>query len=77
MTTPAACGGGGGGGAAAAGPEQLQQLQAACQAAIKQSLNPLFKVHRVIQVASLPRTASNKVMRRLLKSEAAPAQSRL
>jgi acyl-coenzyme A synthetase/AMP-(fatty) acid ligase len=60
-----------------AGPEQLQQLQQACQAAIKQSLNPLFKVHKVVQVPSLPRTASNKVMRRMLKSPAGPGQSKL
>lgn len=56
---------------------RLQKVQQESQAAIKQALNPLFKVHKVVAVASLPRTASNKVMRRLLKSQAAPAQSRL
>lgn len=56
---------------------RLQKVQQECQAAIKQALNPLFKVHKVVAVASLPRTASNKVMRRLLKSQAVPAQSRL
>lgn len=56
---------------------RLQRVQQECQAAIKQALNPLFKVHKVVEVPSLPRTASNKVMRRLLKSQAAPAQSRL
>lgn len=66
-----AAGGGQGGGV------HLQRIQQDCQAAIKQALNPLFKVHKVVSVASLPRTASNKIMRRLLKSEAAPAQSRL
>jgi acetyl-CoA synthetase len=67
---------GGHGGGRVSGP-QLQQLQAACQNAIKQELNPLFKVHKVIQVDSLPRTASNKVMRRMLKSPAAPAASKM
>jgi acetyl-CoA synthetase len=64
------------GGGHVGGP-QLQQLHAACQTAIKQELNPLFKVHRVVQVDSLPRTASNKVMRRMLKSPAAPAASKM
>lgn len=46
--------------------EELKQL---LQQAIKQHLNPLFKVHDVVVVASLPRTASNKVMRRVLRDE--------
>jgi acyl-coenzyme A synthetase/AMP-(fatty) acid ligase len=77
-----------GGGTAAAGSDggvaggcvsasQLQQLHTACQNAIKQELNPLFKVQQVIQVDSLPRTASNKVMRRMLKSPAAPVASKM
>jgi len=37
------------------------------QAAIKEHLNPLFKIHDVVIVDSLPRTASNKVMRRVLR----------
>jgi len=32
-------------------------------------LNPLFKVHRAVEVPSLPRTASNKVMRRVLRDQ--------
>jgi acetyl-CoA synthetase len=32
-------------------------------------LNPLFKVHDVVVTESLPRTASNKLMRRTLRSE--------
>lgn len=58
-------------------PSELQQLHQACQEAIKKQLNPLFKVQRVVPIGSLPRTASNKVMRRLLRSEAAPANSKL
>ena len=37
------------------------------QDAIKRNLNPLFRVHDVVVVESLPRTASNKVMRRVLR----------
>lgn len=44
-------------------------LRAAMQEAIRTRLNPLFKIHDVVVVASLPRTASNKVMRRTLRAE--------
>lgn len=37
------------------------------QRAISAKLNPLFKIHDVIRVDALPRTASNKVMRRVLR----------
>lgn len=43
-------------------------LQRQMQSVIRSDLNPLFKVHRVQPIASLPRTASNKVMRRELRS---------
>lgn len=43
------------------------------QAAIRARLNPLFKVARVVVKDALPRTASNKLMRRVLRGEAAPA----
>jgi acetyl-CoA synthetase len=35
--------------------------------AIRQRLSPLFHVRDVVVVSELPRTASNKVMRRLLR----------
>ncbi len=44
-------------------------LKTALQAAIRERLNPLFKVHDVFVRESLPRTASNKIMRRLLRDE--------
>ena len=45
-----------------------QQLAAAMQGAIKRDLNPLFKIHDVVVIDALPRTASNKVMRRELRA---------
>lgn len=36
---------------------------------LRSELNPLFKVRKMIKKESLPRTASNKVMRRILRSE--------
>ena len=43
------------------------RLQDAMQQVIRRELNPLFKIHEVVVVESLPRTASNKVMRRVLR----------
>ncbi len=37
------------------------------QQAIKEKINPLFKIHEVVLIDALPRTASNKVMRRVLR----------
>lgn len=39
------------------------------QKLINANLNPLFKIHDLIYVDSLPRTASNKVMRRVLRDK--------
>jgi acetyl-CoA synthetase len=47
-------------------------LREQCQAAISRKLNPLFKVERVLLRPSLPRTATNKVMRRVLRDERMP-----
>lgn len=49
--------------------KNLSELEKKMQLAIKQHLNPLFKIHEVVIVDSLPRTASNKVMRRVLRDE--------
>lgn len=48
--------------------EDLNKLKLAFNVALKK-LNPLFKVSSVVVVPSLPRTASNKVMRRVLRKE--------
>jgi len=50
-----------------------EQLTTAMQGAIKRDLNPLFKIHDLILVEALPRTASNKVMRRELRAKYAPS----
>ncbi len=47
-------------------------LHAELQQLIKKKLNPLFRIHDVVEVEKLPRTASNKVMRRELRSQYAP-----
>lgn len=60
-----------------AAADAVKQLQQACQAAVRAHLNPLFKVERVLLVPSLPRTASNKVMRRVLRSQAMQQRSKL
>jgi acetyl-CoA synthetase len=47
----------------------LSELKASMQRSIKTGLNPLFGINDVVITDSLPRTASNKVMRRLLRDE--------
>ena len=45
------------------------KLKDALQAEIKAHLNPLFRIHDVVIAEALPRTASNKVMRRVLRDK--------
>ena len=51
------------------GSVEASHLQDAAQQIIRRELNPLFKVYEVIIVPALPRTASNKVMRRTLRRQ--------
>ena len=46
-----------------------QELHATLQTALSDHLNPLFRIHEVVTVDALPRTASNKIMRRLLRDQ--------
>ena len=45
-----------------------QKIHAALQTELSQHLNPLFRIHDVVIVDALPRTASNKILRRLLRA---------
>jgi len=55
---------------AVAGPPWTKEtLTAAMQSRLRSELNPLFKIHEVVLVDALPRTASNKVMRRTLRGQ--------
>ena len=50
-------------------PLDKPKLLAAMQQRINELLNPLFRIHDVIIVQELPKTASNKIMRRLLRDK--------
>jgi acetyl-CoA synthetase len=47
---------------------EKEPLKKEMQRAIAARLNPLFKIHDVVVADALPRTASNKVMRRVLRN---------
>jgi acetyl-CoA synthetase len=53
----------------------VDALGAEMQKRIRSRLNPLFKVHDVVLVDALPRTASHKVMRRSLRADYAEGLS--
>jgi acetyl-CoA synthetase len=48
-------------------PESQTSARASFQRQIRQHLNPLFHIHDVVAVDSLPRTASNKLLHRELR----------
>ncbi|HUR68336.1 MAG TPA: AMP-binding protein [Candidatus Thermoplasmatota archaeon] len=48
-------------------------LQRELQDIVKRELNPLYRIHDVVLVDALPRTASNKIMRRELRKRYSPA----
>ena len=52
----------------------IEDLQPALQHVLRNQLNPLFKIADVALVDALPRTASNKVMRRVLRAQYAAQQ---
>ncbi|OVA06442.1 AMP-dependent synthetase/ligase [Macleaya cordata] len=48
---------------------KLDQLKMSFNSSLQKKLNPLFRVSYVMPMSSLPRTASNKVMRRVLRQQ--------
>ncbi len=48
---------------------QSESLRATLQTALSSQLNPLFKIHEVVTLDALPRTASGKIMRRMLRKQ--------
>lgn len=48
---------------------RVAELKANMQHALNTQLNPLFKIQEVILIDALPRTSSNKVMRRVLRDK--------
>jgi acetyl-CoA synthetase len=64
---------GGGGAGDSDSHSNNAELEELCRQAVRQGLNPLFRVQRVVAVAALPRTASGKVVRRALRDQAAAA----
>ena len=46
-----------------------ETLKSEMQKSIKTKLNPLFGISDIVITGSLPRTASNKVMRRVLRDQ--------
>lgn len=54
-------------------PLRMDVVKSEMQQAIRDRLNPLFRIEDVVVVDSLPRTASNKVMRRVLRNQYADA----
>ncbi|KAJ4823577.1 putative acyl-activating enzyme 17, peroxisomal, partial [Turnera subulata] len=47
----------------------LDKLRKSFNSAVQKKLNPLFKVSSVVPLSALPRTATNKVMRRVLRQQ--------
>ncbi|XP_062158336.1 probable acyl-activating enzyme 17, peroxisomal [Alnus glutinosa] len=47
----------------------INQLKISFNSAVQKKLNPLFRVSQVVPLASLPRTATNKVIRRVLRQQ--------
>ncbi|KAK9811852.1 hypothetical protein WJX72_011194 [[Myrmecia] bisecta] len=63
--------------ASGSGAADVAGYKSRCQQAISSKINPLFKVEQVLIKELLPRTASNKVMRRVLRDQLRQRPSRL
>jgi acetyl-CoA synthetase len=60
-----------------AGGPSREELLSVMQQGLRRELNPLFKIHDVVLIDALPRTASNKVMRRVLRERFSPSGKRV
>lgn len=58
------------------GRNEADELEGQLQHAIRTHLNPLYKISAVTVIESLPRTASHKIMRRLLRDQAVQSLAR-
>ncbi|KAM3344573.1 putative acyl-activating enzyme 17, peroxisomal isoform X4 [Capsicum galapagoense] len=54
--------------------QNLVNLMMSFNTALQRKLNPLFKVSTIVPLPSLPRTATNKVMRRVLRQQFSQAE---
>ncbi|MCD7468657.1 putative acyl-activating enzyme 17, peroxisomal [Datura stramonium] len=57
--------------------DNLNSLKVSFNSALQKKLNPLFKVSHIVVLPSLPRTATNKVMRRVLRQQFSQIDSKL
>lgn len=46
-----------------------ENIKKTMQSRINQHLNPLFKIHDIVFIDEIPKTASNKIMRRILRQQ--------
>ncbi len=49
--------------------DDTETLKSLLQQRINQQLNPLFRIHTIIRIDALPRTATGKIMRRQLRAQ--------
>ncbi|GAA0185741.1 hypothetical protein LIER_33029 [Lithospermum erythrorhizon] len=49
--------------------KELNSIMASLNSSLQKKLNPLFKVSSIVPLPALPRTATNKVMRRILRQQ--------
>ncbi|XP_060204863.1 probable acyl-activating enzyme 17, peroxisomal isoform X1 [Lycium barbarum] len=57
--------------------DSLNSLKVSFNSALQKKLNPLFKVSHIVVLPSLPRTATNKIMRRVLRQQYSQIGSKL
>ena len=48
---------------------EIENLKKELNSMLAKRLNPLFKIFKIVTIDKLPRTASNKIIRRLLRNQ--------